>query len=187
MVFRYLEEGEQKITSSFFFFHFTSVRSSFPKIQSSELCLHWHEFYFVCFFPGGLGSDALDLDGDGAVVGDELGVGTVGNDTAAVPHRDVLVAGEPGETPLLGDDDLLTTGELELATTERLNDGWLVGVLAAHGNEDLADVNTGDGSLRLTPSTPHAGLEPVVDVKQKGKHSVGKHSKQKILKKIIIK
>jgi len=110
---------------------------------------------------GGLGGDALDLRGNGAVVGNELGVGTVGNDAAALPHGEVLLAGEPGETPLLGDDDLLTSGELELATTEGLNDGGLVGILAADGEENLANVNTGHGSLGLTPGTTHTGLQPI--------------------------
>ena len=43
---------------------------------------------------------------------EELDVGTVDPDLALLALLDVIVALEGGETPVLGDDDLLATGEL---------------------------------------------------------------------------
>jgi hypothetical protein len=43
---------------------------------------------------------------------EELDVGTVDPDLALLALLDVLVALEGSETPVLGDDDLLATGEL---------------------------------------------------------------------------
>jgi hypothetical protein len=49
---------------------------------------------------------------------EELDVSTVGLDLTSLALLDVLVTAERGETPVLGDDDLLATrepGETELA------------------------------------------------------------------------
>ena len=49
---------------------------------------------------------------EGTLGAEELDVGTVDPDLALLALLDVLVALERGETPVLGDDDLLATGEL---------------------------------------------------------------------------
>lgn len=54
------------------------------------------------------------------MVGKELNVGTVDLDTASSLALEVLVAAERGEAPVLGDDNLLTAGELVLGATESL-------------------------------------------------------------------
>ena len=58
--------------------------------------------------------------GDGAVLREELDVGTVHLDMASLPLLDVLFAAEGGEAPVLGDDDLLPAGELVLRAAEGL-------------------------------------------------------------------
>lgn len=49
---------------------------------------------------------------ESTLVAEELDVGTVDPDLALLALLDVLVALERSETPVLGDDDLLATGEL---------------------------------------------------------------------------
>lgn len=49
---------------------------------------------------------------ESTLVAEELNVGTIDPDLALLALLDVLVALEGGETPVLGDDDLLATREL---------------------------------------------------------------------------
>lgn len=58
---------------------------------------------------------------EGSVLLDELGINSVGNETAFGSHSFVVSLVPLRETPFLGDDDELTAGELELGTTEGLN------------------------------------------------------------------
>lgn len=58
----------------------------------------------------------------GTLGGEELDVGTVDADLALLALGDVLLAAEGSEAPVLGDDDLLATGELVLGTAESLDD-----------------------------------------------------------------
>jgi hypothetical protein len=53
-----------------------------------------------------------DVVGEVALVAEELDVGTVDPDLALLALLDVLLAAEGSETPHLGDNDLLATGEL---------------------------------------------------------------------------
>jgi len=46
-------------------------------------------------------------------------------------------------------------------TSESLNDDSSVGILASNGQEDLADLNTGDGTVRLSVSASHSGLKSI--------------------------
>jgi hypothetical protein len=92
---------------------------------------------------------------------EELDVGTVDPDLALLALLDVLVALEGSETPVLGDDDLLATGELVLATPQGLESGGAVRVTGSDGHEDLADVDTGDKAVGLSESTTHSGLQPI--------------------------
>ena len=69
----------------------------------------------------GLG-EAAHVVGEGTLGAEELDVGTVDADLALLALLDVLLAAKGGETPVLGDDDLLATGELVLGATESLND-----------------------------------------------------------------
>lgn len=68
----------------------------------------------------GLG-ELPEVLGNGAVLREELDVGTVVLDVASLPLLDVLLAAERGEAPVLGDDDLLPTGELVLRAAEGLD------------------------------------------------------------------
>lgn len=55
-----------------------------------------------------------------SVVGKELNVGTIHLDATSSLLLEVLLTSERSETPVLGDDDLLSTGELVLRSSESL-------------------------------------------------------------------
>lgn len=57
---------------------------------------------------------------NGTVVAEELNVGTVDLDTAGSLALEVVLAAERGEAPVLGDDDLLSAGELVLGSSQSL-------------------------------------------------------------------
>lgn len=58
------------------------------------------------------GGETLDVTLEIALVAKELDVGAIDLDLALLALDDVLVTAEVGETPVLGDDDLLAAGEL---------------------------------------------------------------------------
>ena len=69
----------------------------------------------------------------------------------------LLVTGiELGEAILLGDMDLLATGELELGSAQSLDHVLLVLGLGTHRHDHLTDVHTGNGALGFTESTAHS-------------------------------
>lgn len=57
---------------------------------------------------------------NGTVVAEELNVGTVDLDTAGSLALEVVLAAKRGEAPVLGDDDLLSAGELVLGSSQSL-------------------------------------------------------------------
>lgn len=83
--------------------------------------------------------------------------------SASVKGRDKgdALSVEGGETPLLGDNDLLSSRELVLGTTEGLHDDGLVVVLATDGEDDLSNVDSGDGSVGLSPCSSHTRLQSI--------------------------
>lgn len=95
------------------------------------------------------------------MVVDVLEVATVLEDTVRLLGLGVLLAVHVGETPLLGDDDLLATSELVTRSAQSLENDGLVAVTSAHREQDLANVDTGNGVVGLTISTTHTGLEPI--------------------------
>jgi hypothetical protein len=122
------------------------------------------------------------------VVGEELNVSTVDLDATSSDLLQVLLAAEGSETPVLGDDDLLATGELVLGAAESLeSDGtvWEVRMLvfdtcmrmplqplrrefprrtrvtSADTQDDLANVDTGDSAVGLAPGTTHTSLQSI--------------------------
>lgn len=92
---------------------------------------------------------------------EELNVGTVLLELALLAHLDVLLTANGGEAPVLGDDDLLAAGELVHGAAESLDGGSTVGVTGADGQENLADVHTGNETLGLTEGTTHTGLQTI--------------------------
>ena len=81
--------------------------------------------------------------------------------TLLLLELEVILTVNVGKTPLAGDDDLLATGELVASAAESLLNDSLVGVLRADGEDDLANVDAGDGAVGLAPRATHTGLETV--------------------------
>jgi hypothetical protein len=97
-----------------------------------------------------------------------VGVGAVEVQLAIGAERLELLTGEGGETPLVGVNNLLATGELVLGPAKSLLDVRNGRVRAADGEQGLVNVDTGGETLGLAPSTTHTGLETV-------SASAGKH------------
>ena len=87
--------------------------------------------------------------------------GNVLQDTLLLLELDVILTVDVGEAPLARDDDLLATGELVTSAAEGLLDNCRVLVLATDREDDLANVDTGDSTVWLAPSTTHTGLKTV--------------------------
>ena len=92
---------------------------------------------------------------------DVLDVATIRNNTSSSTSLLIISTVELGEAPLARDDNLLLSGELELAATQSLNDNGLVGVLGADAHQDLANVHTGNGTSGLTKGTTHTSLQTI--------------------------
>jgi len=95
------------------------------------------------------------------VVGAVLASDTVGNDGAGL---DALLEGgsvELGEAELLGKEDLLSAGELELRSSESFAGSSLVVVSDSDGHEWLSNSNSSDETLGLTVGTSHTSLESI--------------------------
>lgn len=105
--------------------------------------------------------EPLHVGFNGTLISQELNIGTVDLDASFLAELDVFVAAERGEAPVLADDDLLATGELVHGSTEGFDGGGAVGVTGADGQEDLADVDTGDDTVGLTESSTHTGLQSI--------------------------
>jgi hypothetical protein len=95
------------------------------------------------------------------VVGEELDVSTVDLDAAGSLLVEVLLTSERGEAPVLGDNDLLSARELVLRSAEGLESDGTVSITSADAHENLANVDTGDSAVGLTPSTTHTGLQSI--------------------------
>lgn len=95
------------------------------------------------------------------MVTQELDIGTIDLDTTLLAETDVLLATQGSETPVLGDDDLLATGELVHGAAEGLDGEVTVGVTGADREQDLANVHAGNGAVGLTEGTTHTGLETI--------------------------
>ncbi|GIX63528.1 molecular chaperone, putative [Babesia caballi] len=117
--------------------------------------------------------DYLRVQGDVDVrqLREDLAEGTVGRDPLDVDTLvlkpalrlvlEVVLPGELGETPVVGDEDLLPAGELVLGPAQRLDRLGHERLPRPDGHEDLSDVHTGDDAGGLSEGAPHSGLEPV--------------------------
>ena len=71
----------------------------------------------------------------------------------------VLITSEIGESPLAGDDNALTTGELVLGAAESLLHVITIGILGANRHDRLTDLHTSDSADGLAISTTHTGSQ----------------------------
>jgi len=92
---------------------------------------------------------------------DELNVCTIVDDHLLLLERSIVGPVERGETPLFGDDNLLPAGELVSGSAEGFNDDGSVDVFASDRHDDLANVDSGNGTVGFTPSSTHTLLQPI--------------------------
>lgn len=105
--------------------------------------------------------NTTEIVGEGTTLGKVLDVATIGLETAGLTGLEELLAGKLGETPLLGDNDALLAGELVLGTTKSLHDDGAVVIAGTDGEDDLTNVDTGNGTLGLTEGAAHTGLKTI--------------------------
>lgn len=105
--------------------------------------------------------ESLNVLLNGTMVTQELHVGTINLNTTFLTKTNVFLAMQGSETPVLGDNNLLATGELVHGTTESLDGNFAIGVAGSHGQEDLANVDSGNGTVGLAEGTTHTGLETI--------------------------
>jgi hypothetical protein len=108
--------------------------------------------------------------GKGTVFSDKLNIDTILSELAFFLESGVVFMGELSETEFTGDDDLLSTGELELASSEGFNGVGNVLFNESDGIQDLVDLDSGDFTSRLTESTSHTLLKSIST--SAGKHLV---------------
>lgn len=90
---------------------------------------------------------------------DQADVATVRDEATLLAKGRILLTVELGESPLLGDDDLLSSRELEGSTASGLNNVLGDGVLATDGEDDLSNLHTGDDTVGLSEGTTHSSLK----------------------------
>ena len=105
-----------------------------------------------------------------SVVGHVQSDVTGGLQLAVLSHLSVLLASVLGETPLLGDDNLLATRELHGSTTEGLDDDLLLIILRTDGDQRLTNSHTSDQTVGLSVSVTHTSLQSISS--GAGKHLV---------------
>jgi len=97
------------------------------------------------------------LLGQSAVLTDVLNGDAIGDDPALLAAAHIDGSVELGETPLVGSHHILTAGELELGTTQSLNDVRGGVVLGADRHDDLTNLNTGSHFSGLAVRASHTG------------------------------
>jgi len=105
--------------------------------------------------------ESLQVPDEVSVRLQELNVSSVLLELAFALELLVLLSAERSESPKLGYNDLLLSGELVSCSPQCLDDNRLVGILASNRQDDLANVDTGDGTVGFAPSTTHTGLETI--------------------------
>lgn len=99
--------------------------------------------------------------GELTVVGDNLDIGTIGDKFAFLLEVLIFLSGELGETPLVGDDDFLSSGEFEFTSSESFHSMGNILSGTSDGVENLVDLYSAGFTLGLTESTSHTGLESI--------------------------
>jgi len=95
------------------------------------------------------------------VASSDLAVSSIRDDLVFGFQLSVFFSAVFGESPFLRDNDLLLTGELELASSQSFDDVSLVGFLASNGNQDLSNTDTSNGSSGFSKGSSHSSLQSI--------------------------
>ena len=115
----------------------------------------------------------------GAFLVDDLDVDTVVDEETLLLFLEEILLPELGEAELLGDEDLLSTGELELGSSHGLKGLGNVMFLAADREEDVTNLDSGGFAEGLSESMAHTGLESIGS--GTGKHLVDSEHVPRVL------
>lgn len=91
----------------------------------------------------------------------KLDIRAILNYTLILFKFQVILAVNIGEAPLARDDDLLASRELVACPTQCFLNNGGIRILAANGEDNLANVDASDGAIRLAPCASHTGLQPI--------------------------
>jgi len=91
----------------------------------------------------------------------ELNANSIVEDATRLAALDKLGLWDLSQTPEAGSIDLLATSNLVLGTTECFKCMLAHVLAAADGAQNLANVDTGDSTVRLTEGTSHPSLETI--------------------------
>ena len=95
------------------------------------------------------------------MVSDDLAADTIVDDLAAGSESVVVGLNELGETELSGDEDLLSTWELHLGSSEGFSGSLDILGVGSDGHEDLSDVYSRGLTETFTEGTSHTLLESI--------------------------
>jgi hypothetical protein len=90
-----------------------------------------------------------------------LHIDTVGDELTLLFEFFIFASEHFGETPLLGDNDSLFSGEFILGSSEGFHGVLQVAFNGSDGVKGLSDFDTGALFVGLTESTSHTGLETI--------------------------
>merc|ERR1719231_1895337 len=105
-----------------------------------------------------------------SVFSSNLDTDSIWDDLSSLLKSVVVSLDELGESVLSGDEDLLSSWELELGSPESLLSVVNILWVGSHGKEDLTNVNSCGLAKSLTEGTSHTLLEPICT--SAGKHLV---------------
>ena len=108
--------------------------------------------------------------GKRSVISDDFNTNTIGDNLTFLLESVVIGLKERGESEFSRDEDLLTTWELELSSSQGLLSVWNVLRLASNGQKDLTNGDSCTLAKSLTEGTSHTLLESICT--SAGKHLV---------------
>ncbi len=90
-----------------------------------------------------------------------LATDTIGKNPTIFATTNIVGAVKLGESPLVRSHDLLSSRELKLGTTKRLNNVFSVVVLGADGHNHLTDGDTGSHLHGLSVGSTHTRRQTI--------------------------
>lgn len=96
---------------------------------------------------------------------------SISSQLSTLAHSHIILTRILGKSPLQTLENLLPSGELELATTNGFNNMGLRSILCSHREKDLSNVYTSCNTNGLSVRMPHTAGKPIGS--SAGKHFVG--------------
>lgn len=98
---------------------------------------------------------------EGSLIGEVMASGAIGLKSAVGSHLLVVLSGPFGESPVAGNRDLLSAGELELGSSQGFDHVLPVLFLGSDRHQGLSDVDSRHSSERFAERASHTSLEPI--------------------------